>query len=590
MDRAYSEGQSKSTRWVGLSLPLALTVLAFLPRVFQLGRADIWGDEAFSINAGAQPLSTILSGGVDTHPPLYYLLLHFWVPIFGDSEFAIRLLSACLGTVVVPLTFLLAERLVDRRTAVLAALISVFSPFLVYYSQEARMYALVTCFSLASVYALTSMLRRPTRLAWVFYLVTTLLSMYSHYYAFFVLLCQVIVVGFWWHGQRGNRTTSTTVVSLVGAWILTVLAYIPWIVAQFSYLTGKGRSPGSSLDALAGVGIVWDSLVAFATGTTIPGIPGYVLAVLFLLVFLTGVFWMAKQRSLRLNSLLILLYGLVPLLLAFLVNPFMPLFNPRYVLLATPAYYIGLAAAIGALRGRWQAYAVVPMAVIIGASGYALYNYYFDPQYIRGGYGEIMQYVESKAGPNDVLVLGNVEQSALFDYYKPTKPKDSVYFPTAYLTADPRTGADISRLIDTHERAWLVMYGDPAVFDPNGDLKRWLGQHAFLTESRDFKGGAARGVQQTGSLGEWSKSAAGGLEHQLRIDHRAFLSRVFHSSGNGWAAVLSRSQLEVSCPYRDQVPCLYPSSRRQLKTGWADGQRTGGRHQADFRMETGRDD
>ena len=79
----------------------------------------------------------------DIHPPLYYWLLRLWTTVFGLSEFALRSLSAVLGTLLVLVIYGLGTRLFNRTTGLAAAFIAAIAPFQVYYSQEARMYILV---------------------------------------------------------------------------------------------------------------------------------------------------------------------------------------------------------------------------------------------------------------------------------------------------------------------------------------------------------------------------------------------------------------------------------------------------------------
>lgn len=126
---------------------LALTLLALAIRLYHLTYHSLWFDEAMSVHWARSSVPRILEVSMnlveDRLPPLYYLLLHYWRSLFGDGEVAVRLLSVLLGTLLVPLVYRLSVELFDgQRIAVLAAALTTFNPFLVWYSQEARMYAL----------------------------------------------------------------------------------------------------------------------------------------------------------------------------------------------------------------------------------------------------------------------------------------------------------------------------------------------------------------------------------------------------------------------------------------------------------------
>ena len=152
-----------------------IVLLAFALRLHAIDRQDIWGDEAFSIWLSSQPLPEVVAGGADTHPPLYPFLLYAWLRAAGSSPLAVRFLSALIGTLTVPLVFVLGLRAFGQATGLLASLLTAVSPVLVYYSQETRMYGLVAVLGVASVYGAASILlgeRRTT--GWLAYFFATL--------------------------------------------------------------------------------------------------------------------------------------------------------------------------------------------------------------------------------------------------------------------------------------------------------------------------------------------------------------------------------------------------------------------------------
>jgi 4-amino-4-deoxy-L-arabinose transferase-like glycosyltransferase len=86
---------------------LLIVLLAFGLRLYAIDRQDIWGDEAFSIWLSSQPLPEVVAGGADTHPPLYPVLLYLWLRLAGSSPLAVRLLSAFIGTLAIPVVYVL---------------------------------------------------------------------------------------------------------------------------------------------------------------------------------------------------------------------------------------------------------------------------------------------------------------------------------------------------------------------------------------------------------------------------------------------------------------------------------------------------
>ena len=141
---------------------LAITLVGGGLRIFQIANKSLWLDEAFSVWLGWQPLGQMWGWllRIDQHPPLYYVLLHFWMYL-GDSAGMVRLLSALLGTLTIPVIYLLGRRLLGLRAGLLAAAILALSPFHVRFAQETRMYTLLTLNASLAMLALVCLLTDP---------------------------------------------------------------------------------------------------------------------------------------------------------------------------------------------------------------------------------------------------------------------------------------------------------------------------------------------------------------------------------------------------------------------------------------------
>src|SRR5574340_641030 len=117
-------------------------------RLAHSGTASLWFDEAFTVIASRADIVSILRGGADpVLPPLYFVALHVWQQIAGESELAVRSLSAMFSLLAVAGIYGLTTRLFDRRTGVAAAAMMAVAPFQIYYAQEARPYALCVLLS-----------------------------------------------------------------------------------------------------------------------------------------------------------------------------------------------------------------------------------------------------------------------------------------------------------------------------------------------------------------------------------------------------------------------------------------------------------
>ena len=502
---------------------VGLILLAAALRWYGLASQDLWGDEAFSISLSLKPLSYVIAGGSDTHPPFYPLLLYGWLkltgmPVAGAGVFAARTLSVLIGIAAVPLAYVFSRRLAPRRAPVAwyaAALVAV-SPLFVYYSQETRMYELVAVLALASAYWALRVAgdRTWTAGSAASFLVWTLLSAYTHYQAFFALAAVNLVVLLSLLGSRRD------LLRWLGLQVLVVVAYMPWILVQTAFLNSKGNRRFDEW-SWRGVEIVFGkSLQAFAAGLTAGGwivqaaTAGCIVICIFGILSLSGSRWTwRRSRPIRVNSpdavdeqrtsssvlpavgvhvadRMVLAWlapalFVVPLVIAWIVNPIMPFFFERYVLVALPGFYVTISLGLDMLGRRSRVLALGAAGLIVTICVYSLQGLYFNDAYAKGKYGQMMALVTAQARAGDGLVLNNPLQKPLYDYYRPVD-MPAVYLPDGAPLEDPDTRARLVQFASSHARVWLVMFGNPAEYDPTGYLERWLGTHAFKTLSRGF--------------------------------------------------------------------------------------------------------
>ena len=131
----------------------------------------LWLDEAISVSEARMPYVAMIHrlATTDVHPPLYFTVLWASVRLIGLGDFAVRVPSIVFGVLLIPLVYLLGKEAYDRRTGAVAAVIVSVAPFAVWYSQEARMYALLMVFGVLALWAQLRILRRGGWYPWVVY-------------------------------------------------------------------------------------------------------------------------------------------------------------------------------------------------------------------------------------------------------------------------------------------------------------------------------------------------------------------------------------------------------------------------------------
>lgn len=468
--------------------PLSFVLIAFALRVFRLDAQSLWYDEAFSVYLAHFDLATMVARtAADIQPPLYYVLLHFWIALAGDSEFALRFLSLVFGIVTVPLMYVTARRLFDATTAHLAALIATFAPLYVWYAQEARMYTLITFLLLLSSYALWRALSAAPQstLWWVVFTLTNIAATYTHYFAFVVIAFQFLYALLTqFHVQRSRFNLERRTWSWFLPLITTLVAFLPWtpfVLARFGQDASYWRGALKLDEALRHI------LINFTMGESVLEGVAYPIALGWLFVLLVGIVaWFIHQRSTVSGQpssvVFCMLYLIIPLTLLLVLFSRNPKFNPRYLMIASPAFYLLLALGLASVS-RFTFYGIrntlvlLPVAFLLFTSAYADYNIYFDPAFTKASFREVTRYIEKNIAPDEAILLTSGHLFPAFHYYYRGDA------PTLRLPDEPTLntervlGYDTARVLNAtlagKRGVWLVLWQDEVV-DPNGLVPMFL--------------------------------------------------------------------------------------------------------------------
>jgi dolichyl-phosphate-mannose-protein mannosyltransferase len=188
---AARRGAREHLRAPELWLVGALTIAGAALRFSTLGVQGFWHDEAVTVGRVLDPNLFTTLGHVpnsEATPPLYYALAWLWAKLFGSGEVGIRSLSALFGTATIPIAWWAGRTLVARAAGLGAAALLAFSPYMVWYSQEARAYALLVLLCGVSLALFAEVLRRPQRRWLVWWAVASALALLAHYFAVFVVV------------------------------------------------------------------------------------------------------------------------------------------------------------------------------------------------------------------------------------------------------------------------------------------------------------------------------------------------------------------------------------------------------------------
>lgn len=408
-------------------------------RWFDLERLSLWWDEGFTAWASKlSPSQIIPFAKSDNQAPLYYLLQHYWTALFGNSEFALRALSALFGTLALPIFYVLVKKVLkDGMAAALAMWLFAFSMKQIWYSREARVYEAASFFALVALYALMLFLEKRSAWAFLVIVLSSALTLYLHNMMLFYLLAFDLL----WLMYPSDRTWARRIKKEVLLANLCIgLLCLPWVWSLLAQVTAVGGNLSwvtrPTLGALMGtlrdtagfevyyLAIFAGKLLPFServrTGIVVAG------AVLLCSAVLVGSWWHVPRMERR-KSLCFLLYCLLPIFLVFLLGQKMPLYLDRIFTpssVVVPIIFAFPLAVTKRPRVRFlDGILGIMLACALALSGFGFIRY--GEELVKNGedWRGVMATVLTIPETNRLVVFVPPAGEIFFDYY-------AKYFPT----------------------------------------------------------------------------------------------------------------------------------------------------------------
>jgi 4-amino-4-deoxy-L-arabinose transferase-like glycosyltransferase len=327
--------------------PLVLLVgVGAVVRFAGLGAQSLWLDEWLTHNYTVMSFHDMARSVLHTeaHPPLYFGGVWLWTKVFGTGEAGLRSFSAVAGTISIPLAYAAARSRFPGRVALLAAALVAVNPFSVWFSQEARPYALLEALCLASLVCTIRVVDGGGR-RWLWgWVATASLALLTHFFAAFLLVGEAV-----WLLRRGRERERLLAVGAVGVFGLALLALVAhgrtsevaWVHASAPLGTRVRLLP---VQFLTGLYLNWDSAmdtaVRFVIAAAVVG---------------AGLVLVAVARDTRRAAAPFALVGAtmiaLPIALA-VVRPSSDYVLPRYLIAAVAPLLIVVAAGLAAGRFR----------------------------------------------------------------------------------------------------------------------------------------------------------------------------------------------------------------------------------------------
>jgi mannosyltransferase len=458
-------------------LLLASIVVGSCMRLWNLARESLWGDEIFSAVVGLAPtIHDIVMKFMpfDVHPPLYYLILHGWIKVFGHTELALRLPSALASILGLFAMYQLTKRVFNKNVAGIATILLAFSTTALYYAQEARSYSFLLLFSTISTLLWLLLLQKMKgeipRKELIYFTLSTILISYLHYFGFALSLFQfgyLLLVSLI---SKKNRC------KLFFALGCLLISFVPWLLFHFSYL--QKAAPVFWGKQQLFVSYFKELFAFFVFG----GQPNrYVYRRIFLysalVMFIVKIYGLRRSLTTKCKELLTLYHptvalaavAVVPYTIFFILSYHTPLMEARFFLILLPAFYLLIAQFILFVLPRRIAYTLVFLVwgVLAGI-------YFIRLQTVigKGQWREAAQYiVHNSTGASKIGILLDLSAPTdhlnhlFYGYYFDTLSPRKNYFLLPFGEGNPASIKKVTQLFKdtTYDTDKFILYRSPAL-------------------------------------------------------------------------------------------------------------------------------
>ena len=467
---------------------LLIFFIFFLLRLNKLGYHDFWYDEVSSISYARFPWS-------NWNAPFYWILLHFWVKIFGLSEFSLRFPSSIFNFLSIVLVFLLGKNLFNKKVGIIASIFIGLSPFHLWYAQEVRDYSTVLFLGTFASYLLFKAIEKEEIKFWLFFTFISLIGIYTNYFFIFLLFTQGLGIIFF---KKVRLSFKVVVCFLIIA--LGFSFYLPRFLEKFYRISHGFWVPKPT----------WQSLIVTLENYTLGynGFPLlYLISDLLLALFFISLFWVLRRKELRQNLILCMFLFIFPIICVFCFSKtFFSVYLDRALILFSPYFYLALSAIIVSLNKILRTASLILLIVIFFI---AINSYFKDSMpmslahhmgtYIKKPIRPVVKFFEDNIESQDIVAFTNESVIRSFIFYRRESYLLYYFFDPIFPNTSWRKPVFESNFVIPlkkinslkAKRIWVISsdWARSGKLDDNSrSVKNWMDSNFKLDFSKEFDG------------------------------------------------------------------------------------------------------
>jgi uncharacterized membrane protein len=379
-------------------------------------------DEAQSVWLFSKSVKEMLRlSSQDVNLPLYGLILHFWLQIFGTEIIWVRLPSLIFYWLTIIPLFNLAKESGGNDNALMTVALFSLSPFIVWYTSEARTYTLFTLISTINNLYFLRIIRSSASEGKLGFFLSTAAGLYTHYFFIFLLISQgayFLILKL--RNNPKSKTRKSYLRIVLGAFLL----FLPWLI--YVFLQGSVSNTQPLINRPNSYNII-QSIVNFVTGFQPQNIQSLMVSMWPLSVVILFFVFTHKRKNFTKNIDYFFLCTFLPIILVFIVSILIkPIFLPRYLILTTPTLFLTISWLI--LNNSKKVSFWLSIVLLFSMLGMLLFQNSSSLTPAKENYSRVVNYINEYTTPNDIVAV-----SAPFTIY----PVEYLYKGPAKLVTIP---------------------------------------------------------------------------------------------------------------------------------------------------------
>ncbi len=465
---------------------IIILVLGLFLRIYCLTCESLWLDEGISVTwAHMEPEQIVEVSAKDVQFPLYILILHYWINLFGETEFALRFLSVIFGFLAIFMMYKVGTLIFDKKTGILSSFFVALSQFHIHFSQEARPYVLMALLTLFSMYFFIRILEKRTHWNSIGYIVSSILLMYTHVFGVFIIVSQNLYIAMVFLFSK--KPLRPKLKQWVLFQVIIILLFAPWL----GILTGQILEVQKP-DSVASWIKTPSTFSIFFTFTEYSGWGFLPFLLLWIYISakglknrfnitLRGISNYVKEHFQKIDlssrTYLLLVWLFIPILLPYAISQFSaPIYLTKYTIGASPAFYLLVA---NWVRGidfeRAKSAAIVTFVILSFAS---LWLYYTEIN--KDQWREVASYLDTNAEPGDLLLFhAGYGIYGPADYYLNRTDLSMEAFPSSGYGINETDIDELASIQGEYDRIWLILFHS---YDEQGLIKESLDESHTLKD------------------------------------------------------------------------------------------------------------